>query len=217
MKERPKIPAREVSKAENGFKNFLGLLMIPLLIIAIFIPNGFLWFIVYLAFYNLVALRTNIQDAFQLKYLKIAFAFLPINFVIALLESLSLYKIDNPIWRTVLSIQGFGTILEPTLETMPLEFFLGSIVVIGILCLVFNYLEEWYFRNRWYKVALWVGAHLILGLSIFTVCGLFWLSIMGIMFKLLYDRYGLQVSYLNHFFGNLLILSLVQIIVPILL
>jgi len=80
------------------------------------------------------------------------------------------------------------------------------ILVILLTIPAMNYLEELYFRKNWYLVIAWVFIHLFLGLGSYSIASLIGIGIMGIIFKVLYDRYNLGTAWLCHIFYNYSIL-----------
>jgi hypothetical protein len=89
-------------------------------------------------------------------------------------------------------------------------------ITLGILILLFfpcNYYEEYYFRERWYLVGIWALLHLFLGFSQFTLGELFILCGLGIGFKLIYDKHGIQVSYPTHVFVNLMTVFIALLVI----
>lgn len=68
-----------------------------------------------------------------------------------------------------------------------------------------NYFEEEWFRKSWKLVAAWALLHLAMGLGMYTLPGLFVLFLVGCGYKLIYDRFGLDVAFVAHFGYNSLI------------
>jgi hypothetical protein len=95
---------------------------------------------------------------------------------------------------------GIGNILGPALVV---ALFVPLIVVV---LLTFNYFEEATYRESHKHVVVWAVSHLIMGIPIFALLPIF---SVGVVYKQIYDRYGLQVAYVAHVGTNLVLLTII--------
>lgn len=91
---------------------------------------------------------------------------------------------------------------SPSLSSL-LSFLLLPIMLLAML--IFNYIEEQFYRDSYKQVAIWAALHLIMGIPLFAVLPIF---VVGLIYKQIYDRYGLDTAYAAHFATNAVILSL---------
>jgi len=95
-------------------------------------------------------------------------------------------------------------------EVTPLMY-LGVIAfaaALAFICLLANYIEEEQFRGSWKSVGIWACLHLIMGIPIFAVIPIF---SVGILYKVIYDRWSLDHSYCTHFFTNMTLVAFILI------
>lgn len=196
-----KIPMNPLSAKQKTIANILWLIYLPLLISSIFISNfGFIFFLV-IGAYELLLCHSNVINAFK-NHLKSGLLFVPILFAIDRIGEYLIRISGISILNTVISFNflfgsSSGEIPETNILTM-----LFSIGLLLFLCLGLNYMEEFYFRKRWFLVPIWCLLHLVLGFSTFTLGNFMILCIAGVIFKLIYDKYSVQTSYISHFFFN---------------
>lgn len=207
---RPSIPFKPMTEKEKSIHSFLWLGSILFLFASMFY-HGFFTYAFWGLFciYGIHFLKGNIAQCFQRQYIKKALLYLPLLFIPKFLCE-QLVAFAN-IWWLNLGISANYFFGSGTETTSWISFFitLGLLICLFLPC---NYFEEYYFRKRWYLVAIWALLHLILGFSSFTLGEFFILCGLGIGFKLIYDKHGIQVSYPTHVFANLL-----TVFVPIIL
>jgi membrane protease YdiL (CAAX protease family) len=66
-----------------------------------------------------------------------------------------------------------------------------------------NYLEEYYFRTNLKRVVIWAFLHMLMGVSVSVALMLLPL---GLFYKYIYDKYGVNCAYALHFSTNITIL-----------
>lgn len=205
-----KIPMKPLTEGEKSLTSLLWLLTWILLIASFFVNEVFLLFLIILALYNLIHLQSNIGDAFQ-NHLRNGLKYLPIAIGIQLVGETLLEISRIEFFKTVISFWALGSLSNISNgEINPIAFFFAFIFIL-LLCLTFNYLEEYYFRDRYWKVAIWCLLHLVLGLSTFNIGNFIILCFMGILFKYVYDKHSVQEAYITHFFTNVASLLIVLI------
>lgn len=98
---------------------------------------------------------------------------------------------------------GLGVFLfgSNTLSPLALGF---SLLLLPYIALC-NYFEEKWLRKSWKLVAAWALLHLVMGFGAYTLPGLSVLFLAGCGYKLIYDRFGLDVAFVAHFGYNSLI------------
>lgn len=92
-----------------------------------------------------------------------------------------------------------------------LAFYVVLVLFIEIIMtaiVVFNYLEEQYYRDSYRQVGLWAILHLVMGIPLFAVIPIF---SMGVIFKKIKDKHGLDQAYAAHVFTNLTFLSILSL------
>jgi membrane protease YdiL (CAAX protease family) len=88
---------------------------------------------------------------------------------------------------------GVGRELGPALT-------LAIFVPIMLLALLlFNFYEEAFYRDSLKEVTLWAVLHLVMGIPLFAVIPIF---AVGLIYKTIRDRRGLQTAYVTHFATN---------------
>jgi hypothetical protein len=212
--KRPKIPLKPITESEKRISDLLWIGSIITLFIALFAQRFeitiLFWTLALI--YSMHQIRSNIADCFQKKYILKSLIFLPLIFIPKLVCEQLLARAN--IWWLNLGISvntifGFGS---AGTEASWLTFFI-SLALIILLFLPCNYYEEYYFREKWYLVGIWALLHLFLGFSQFTVGEFFILCGIGIGFKLIYDKHGIQVSYPTHVFTNLMTVFIAIVII----
>jgi membrane protease YdiL (CAAX protease family) len=66
-----------------------------------------------------------------------------------------------------------------------------------------NYFEEYYFRTNLKRVVIWAFLHMVMGVSVSVALMLLPL---GLFYKYIYDKYGVNYAYALHFSTNITIL-----------
>lgn len=200
--QRPKIPLKPMSEKMKGISALLWFLSWITLVLAL-VMGRFEYTIVFwivILTYSMTYLKSNIAQCFQRKYLKKGLFYLPLLFIPKFLCEQLLARAN--IWWLNLGISInflFGSVTSQVTDW--LTFF----ITLALLCFLFfpcNYYEEYYFRSKWYLVGIWALLHLFLGFSQFTLGEFFILCGLGIGFKLIYDRHGIEISYDTHLFTN---------------
>ena len=204
MPKRPKIPITPFSEREQRILKIMGFILWILLFPAFIFPDIFALFLIFLGIYQFTILRKNIFHAF--KEWKQGIKFLPIALLINLISITSLKILNNPILNTNISL---FMVPSSAVNTFTLIDYIVAFVLIIFLCSSFNYLEEYYFRTKWDLVGIWVALHLVLGLSAWTIGQVFFILVpLGILFKKVFDKYGVETSYCLHLFNNLSVVLL---------
>lgn len=89
---------------------------------------------------------------------------------------------------------------------------LGGAVVfaaaLAFMCLLANYVEEEQYCGSWKMVGIWACLHLIMGIPIFAVIPIF---SVGILYKIIHDRWSLDHAYCAHFFTNMTLVGFVLV------
>jgi hypothetical protein len=201
---RPSIPLKPMTENEKSISSLLWLGSIIMLFLSLFVQRFefTMLFWVMLLSYGFFYLKSNIAQCFQKKYIGKSLLYLPLLFIPKFVCEQLLARAN--IWWLNIGISLnylFGS------SSMQITNWLSFFFTLGILIFLFfpcNYYEEYYFRKRWYLVGIWALLHLFLGFSQFSIGEFFILCGLGIGFKLLYDKHGIQVSYPTHVFVNLL-------------
>lgn len=131
--------------------------------------------------------------------------FLPITLSILFLSVIFAFKLINEIPVLNLSWLGYNIAVGPYAET---KGFIGILPFLPFLIYALihmNYFEEYYFRSSFKRVIVWAFLHMIMGVSLGIV--LLLLPI-GMIYKIVYDRYGVNYSYALHFMTNISIISI---------
>jgi len=200
---RPKIPLKELSGNAKGISALLWIASIILLVMSLVQHEFTLLFWIVILTYSMFYLKSNIAQCFKKTYILKSLLYLPLLFIPKFVCEQLLSRAN--IWWLNIGISanflfgGSGTVMA----TDWISFFISM----GVLVLLFfpcNYYEEYYFRKRWYLVGIWALMHLFLGFSNFSIGEFFVLCGLGIGFKLIYDKHGIQVSYPTHVFVNLM-------------
>jgi hypothetical protein len=89
-------------------------------------------------------------------------------------------------------------------------FFVLGLVV---MCLIYNYTEEKVCRSSLLAVVLWALSHLIMGIPIWAVIPIF---SVGLVYKAIYDRWGLDHAYCAHFFTNMTLVGVIVVSIVLL-
>lgn len=85
---------------------------------------------------------------------------------------------------------------------------LALVPIIVAAMLLFNYEEERQYRDSYRSVGLWAALHLVMGIPLFAVIPIF---TVGLVYKRIYDRYGLDAAYLVHFATNSVLISILVV------
>lgn len=199
-KEKIKIPLKPLSEKERKIYNFLITFSFFVVLSSFFLDGiALVSFLIILASSQFVILKSNIKDAFS-RYLWKGLKFLPCLLAIQIVVQ-SLIELSNlSIFKMVISINPF-LISSPSRE-FPISTLILTAFFLIFLFLNFNYLEEYYFRDKHWKVIVWCFLHLILGLSTFTFGNFILLFFLGFALKYIYDKYTVQTAYISHFFFN---------------
>jgi hypothetical protein len=211
---RPKIPLKEMSANMKGISGLLWLASIILLVVSLVQHEFTTLFWIFLLTYSMLYLKSNIAQCFKKTYILKSLLYLPLLFIPKFVCEQLLARAN--IWWLNIGISAnflFGSAISQT-ATSWISFF----ITMGILILLFfpcNYYEEYHFRKRWYLVGIWALLHLFLGFSNFSIGEFFVLCGLGIGFKLIYDKHGIQVSYPTHVFVNIMTVFMAVVIILI--
>lgn len=82
---------------------------------------------------------------------------------------------------------------------------LALIPIILAAMLLFNYEEERIYRGSYRAVGIWAVLHLVMGIPLFAVLPIF---AVGLVYKRIYDRHGLDAAYLVHFTTNTVLIGI---------
>jgi hypothetical protein len=97
-----------------------------------------------------------------------------------------------------------GTASTPGIDWAAL-FPLGLIPIIIAAMLLFNYEEERSYRGSYRAVGIWAVLHLLMGIPLFAVLPIF---AVGLVYKRIHDRHGLDAAYLVHFTTNTVLIGI---------
>jgi hypothetical protein len=78
--------------------------------------------------------------------------------------------------------------------------------IMVLALLIFNYREEAFYRDSLRDVVIWAVLHLVMGIPLFAVLPIF---VVGLAYKAIYDRKGLQTVYVTHLATNLTLIGLI--------
>jgi len=212
MDTRPDITSKNIPK---GFRRsayehigFITLMMLPMILIGLVIaPDfGYSLLIIYIflaCIGGICQLYDHIKYSFKTGW-KIALAFLPITAGLLVVVNRLVESLNNPILNFQLSQGLLGGMVSTTESSLIGDIFaiIFLIVMVGIAIPIFNFYEEYYFRKRWVYVPIWALLHLFLGFSGFTVGALLVIFVSGIVFKVIWDKYGFQKAYACHVLTN---------------
>jgi hypothetical protein len=200
--KRPKIPLKPIGETESGCIAFLWFFSIVTLFLGIFRVIDSMIFFIILGIYSFLVLRQNITFCFQKKYLLKSLLYLPLLYIPKLLCEQAL-RYANISWLNFsISLRSWGSEALGTQYVTDWVTFFLVLAFFMFLMVSMNYYEEWYFRKSWYLVPIWALLHLVLGFSNFSVGEFIILLGMGVAFKLIYDKDGIEVSYPTHLFIN---------------
>jgi hypothetical protein len=101
---------------------------------------------------------------------------------------------------------GDGNSGIPILSTI---IFIGSLFVMFLAFIIFNYDEEELFRDSWSEVVYWALLHLIMGIPIFAVIPIF---SVGVIYKKIKDWKGQNVAFTVHFLTNTTLVLLIVLL-----
>lgn len=96
-----------------------------------------------------------------------------------------------------------GTASTPGTDWTAL-FPLALVPIIVAAMLLFNYEEERQYRDSYRSVGLWAALHLLMGIPLFAVIPIF---TVGLLYKRIHDRYGLDAAYAVHFATNSVLIT----------
>jgi len=208
MDTRPKLdkPTGERGEWYNILSTISLMMLLPTLLLMIFAPAIgqaiFLTWILVVLFEGLLLTYPHIKFAFHSG--KKGLLIVPLTVLISVGGHKLLDLINNEILNIRLSGGIFGTLSGTAESSLIADIFalVFLFIILGIGMPVFNFYEEYYFRKRWLYVPIWVVLHLLLGFSGFTVGALILIFIMGIIFKIVWDRWGFQSAFMSHLFTN---------------
>jgi len=151
---------------------------------------------------------------------KKALLLLPISLLILLgvnaiaISLTEIYPILNWGWlgyNIVFGPSNPGSTVQPT-ETTTISllgntlYLAFTLLIVACASLIFNYYEEEIFRKKWWLVPAWALLHLVMGIPIYAVIPIF---SVGILYKIIYDKYSLQHAYTLHLSTNMSLLLIV--------
>lgn len=90
---------------------------------------------------------------------------------------------------------------------------LALVPVIVAAMLLFNYEEERQYRDSYRSVGVWAALHLVMGIPLFAVIPIF---TVGLVYKRIHDRYGLDAAYVVHFATNSVLVSVLVLSIVVL-
>ncbi|WP_254537554.1 hypothetical protein [Halomarina litorea] len=85
---------------------------------------------------------------------------------------------------------------------------LALVPVIVAAMLLFNYEEERQYRDSYRSVGVWAVLHLVMGIPLFAVIPIF---TVGLVYKRIYDRHGLDAAYAVHFATNSVLVTVLVV------
>jgi hypothetical protein len=101
-----------------------------------------------------------------------------------------------------------GAISSGGLTSWAIIGFLAFAAALAFMCLLANYVEEEQYRGSWKMVGIWACLHLIMGIPIFAVIPIF---SVGILYKIIHDRWSLDHAYCTHFFTNMTLVGFILV------
>lgn len=85
---------------------------------------------------------------------------------------------------------------------------LALVPVVLAAMLLFNYEEERQYRDSYRSVGVWAVLHLVMGIPLFAVIPIF---TVGLLYKRIYDRHGLDAAYAVHFATNSVLITVLVV------
>lgn len=129
-------------------------------------------------------------------------AFLPITVVSLLVLLFFILGFLNQFPLFNISWLGYNIAVGPYAD----QGFTGILPFLPFLVYTFihvNYFEEYYFRTNLKRVVIWAFLHMVMGVSVSVALMLLPL---GLFYKYIYDKYGVNCAYALHFSTNITIL-----------
>jgi len=205
----------QINKIQEGLRkdiyritSAVSLFLLPIMLLGlIFAPTlGYsaLVFYIFLACLGgMCQLYDHIKFSFKTGW-KIALAFLPITAGLLVVANRAIDLLENPILNYQISQGLLGTSTGTSEVSLVgnIITIVFMVILVGIGFPVFNFYEEYYFRKRWVYVPIWALLHLFLGFSGITFGALLVIFVAGIVFKIIFDRYGFQKAFVCHVLTN---------------
>jgi hypothetical protein len=141
--------------------------------------------------------------------------YVPLTLVVLIPTALLAYVVSRSLQFLQWGWLGINIVAAPLMAVAGTGNESGSLVLLAIVIallvpalVLFNYIEEREYRDSWRGVGIWAVSHLIMGIPLFAVFPIF---ATGIVYKVVYDRRGLETAYVAHLTTNCVLLAIVLV------